>query len=468
MALVQRWTGAEAKALRQAMRLSVRDFAEHVDVDRRTVNKWEARGSSITLLPDSQGLLDSALQLADEEVKARFAQAVQGNHVPTRSALPALAVPGDADVDEQPGSNELPLSLSVGDITDRRQALKLLGTSVFSAGAVGAGLDPFMQSAVEAMEFTRRAEASQLGPQTLEHLGSVVTGMAAAFAHTSPHELFPKARWYRHHVEELLAGQHTLREGRELYRYAGWLSIVLAWTAHDLGDPMTAEAHCLDAWEHGWQAEDNEICAWAMDARATIALYSNQAGVARAAAERGRQQAPSGSAAAVRVSAQLARAYARLGQAEPFQEVLDHTRRSLDQLERQSSRLFSADWGRLASYAASSYIWLDRPDRAVSYAHEAISFYSSVSPAERSPTREAIARLDLALAHTELGQPDGAIEQIEHALSSERITRSVLSRLGDLAGRLQQQYPQLGMTKDVVERYCGMTTKLNRPQPPNP
>ena len=72
MAPVRRWTGVEAKALRQAMRLSVREFAEHTGVDRRTVNKWDARGSSITLLPDTQRLMDSALRLADDEVRARF------------------------------------------------------------------------------------------------------------------------------------------------------------------------------------------------------------------------------------------------------------------------------------------------------------------------------------------------------------------------------------------------------------
>ena len=45
MATVQRWTGAETKALRQAMRLSsVRSFAAHLGVDARTMNKWEARG----------------------------------------------------------------------------------------------------------------------------------------------------------------------------------------------------------------------------------------------------------------------------------------------------------------------------------------------------------------------------------------------------------------------------------------
>jgi DNA-binding transcriptional regulator YiaG len=63
MATVQRWTGAETKALRQAMRLSIRAFAAHLGVDARLVNKWEARGSSITLRPDAQALMDTAVEL---------------------------------------------------------------------------------------------------------------------------------------------------------------------------------------------------------------------------------------------------------------------------------------------------------------------------------------------------------------------------------------------------------------------
>ncbi len=46
------------------MRLSIRAFAAHLGVEARTVNKWEARGSSITLLPDNQALLDTALSRA--------------------------------------------------------------------------------------------------------------------------------------------------------------------------------------------------------------------------------------------------------------------------------------------------------------------------------------------------------------------------------------------------------------------
>ncbi|MGH3854143.1 MAG: tetratricopeptide repeat protein [Pseudonocardiaceae bacterium] len=312
------------------------------------------------------------------------------------------------------------------------------------------------------MEFTRRAEASQLDPRTLEHLDFVVSDMAATFPRTPPGELFPKARWYRSQVEDLIAGQHTLREGRELYRYAGWLGVILAWSSNDLGDPVTAEAHCLDAWEHGWQAEDHEICAWAMDVKATISKDSNRPSAAKDAAERGLKHAPRGSAAAVRASAQLARAYARLGQADQVQKVLKDTQTRFRQLDHQNSGLFAVDFGRLAGYAASSYIWLGQPDKAVSYAKEAVVFYRDGGLSVRSPTREAIARLDLARAHAELGKPDDAAEQVERALSSERITGSVLRRVDDLMVRMRQKYPQLGTTKELADRNVEIAANLSR------
>jgi DNA-binding transcriptional regulator YiaG len=48
MTTVGRWTGREAKLLREALRLSVRDFAAHLGVGVRTVNKWDARLADIT------------------------------------------------------------------------------------------------------------------------------------------------------------------------------------------------------------------------------------------------------------------------------------------------------------------------------------------------------------------------------------------------------------------------------------
>jgi transcriptional regulator with XRE-family HTH domain len=93
MATVQRWTGVETKALRQAMRLSIRAFAAHLGIDARTVNKWEARHATITLRPHTQELMDTALQRAPEEVKIRFIQTVSSIRQEQHGNAEQLAAP---------------------------------------------------------------------------------------------------------------------------------------------------------------------------------------------------------------------------------------------------------------------------------------------------------------------------------------------------------------------------------------
>ncbi|MFD8149065.1 helix-turn-helix domain-containing protein [Streptomyces sp. NPDC059708] len=72
MATVHHWTGLEAKALRLALRLSVRAFAEHLGVGVRTVSKWEKLGALTEPRPDSQAILDTALARADAAGHLRF------------------------------------------------------------------------------------------------------------------------------------------------------------------------------------------------------------------------------------------------------------------------------------------------------------------------------------------------------------------------------------------------------------
>ncbi|MGH3717796.1 MAG: helix-turn-helix domain-containing protein [Pseudonocardiaceae bacterium] len=59
MTTVQHWIGAQTKALRQAMRLSIRAFAAHLGVDTRTVNKGEARGATIPCSPTTKHFMDT-------------------------------------------------------------------------------------------------------------------------------------------------------------------------------------------------------------------------------------------------------------------------------------------------------------------------------------------------------------------------------------------------------------------------
>jgi transcriptional regulator with XRE-family HTH domain len=98
MSTVQTWTGAETAILRQALRLSIRRFAELLGVDARTVNKWEARGSTITLLPDTQSILDTALRQADSDVQARFERGIAPRPEGDDTLARALADPAKVDL----------------------------------------------------------------------------------------------------------------------------------------------------------------------------------------------------------------------------------------------------------------------------------------------------------------------------------------------------------------------------------
>ncbi|MGW6526683.1 helix-turn-helix domain-containing protein [Streptomyces venezuelae] len=69
---VQQWTGREASALRAALRMSMRAFAEHLGVALRTVAKWERLGADTVPRPDTQAILDTALTRADPTAQARF------------------------------------------------------------------------------------------------------------------------------------------------------------------------------------------------------------------------------------------------------------------------------------------------------------------------------------------------------------------------------------------------------------
>lgn len=72
MATVHRWTGLEAAALRAALRMSVRGFAEHLGVAPRTVAKWEKFRADTEPYPDNQAILDTALARAGAAVHMRF------------------------------------------------------------------------------------------------------------------------------------------------------------------------------------------------------------------------------------------------------------------------------------------------------------------------------------------------------------------------------------------------------------
>ncbi|MEV4559081.1 XRE family transcriptional regulator [Kitasatospora sp. NPDC049285] len=76
---VERWTGREASALQQVLRMSDRAFAEHLDISRNTVVTWRQKGASVMCNSNTAQLLDSAVALLSPADRAEFQRRLQQN-----------------------------------------------------------------------------------------------------------------------------------------------------------------------------------------------------------------------------------------------------------------------------------------------------------------------------------------------------------------------------------------------------
>ncbi len=77
MVTVRRWTGHSVRVLREdALRLSIRKFAERLGISDRAVSNWEAGGEAKVPSPEIQAILDTALAQAPDDAKTRFAEAL--------------------------------------------------------------------------------------------------------------------------------------------------------------------------------------------------------------------------------------------------------------------------------------------------------------------------------------------------------------------------------------------------------
>ncbi|WP_256177759.1 tetratricopeptide repeat protein [Kitasatospora aureofaciens] len=432
------WTVAEA--VQAAHDLVDRENLRKVGLTERFWKDWEAGKAPSA---EYQDLLCRLLCTGP----VQLGLAADYTPVPTCADSPDSATLPAGPADAGAGLEEVAA-------TKRRTALMLTGLAIAAPATAAQVLD---QAAAEALEFTRQGEASSLGAGTLDHLDLAVTDFNDAYSLKPPRQVFAEALDYRRKVDALLKARHTHEQGRELLAYAGWLSELLAWLAHDLGSSRAGLAFANDAFVHGQQAGHGELCAWAMDAAASINLYEHRADRALNAARRGLTQAPATHPLTVRLHAQAARAAAADGDSEGFTASLRAAEDAHKFLPVRMAHRFGLDPLPLADYALTSYpatacIWLGQAENARRHAEHALQVYEAAPAASRSPSREAIARIDLALAHAQLGAPDDAVALGAEALDSDRVVDSVRNRANDLTTYLARRYPGHGAAGELRER----------------
>ncbi len=327
----QRTLGRYLAALRDAAGLYQADIARAVPCHRTTVTHaeagsqlpasdfWETAdrlvGANSALIARYDKLIQAkTARLAEQQAKRRARAHTTAQQL---TAAPPLRPEQARREDSTGGLPPVPVE---GDSMQRRETLKLGLALAVTPEVLGRVLS---DAAAEAMELTQLTALSAVGQGTLEHLEVVVSDLNRVYSKNPPAEQFVVARAYRLRVNELIRGHHTLKELQALYVYAAWLSELLAWLAYDLDNFRTAQAYALDCYTYADQAGHGELCGWAANAMASIAMDSEHPDSAIRAAMQGVARVSTSHPLAVRLRAHAARAYARLGQQEPCETLFD-------------------------------------------------------------------------------------------------------------------------------------------------
>jgi len=338
----------------------------------------------------------------------------------------------------------------------RRQTMPVDGVLQLAAVPGGKG-DEGVADALEAVELARRVRSGDVSAATLDGLALGVHELCRRYTRVPPAELVDAVRAYRHHVFDLLDARATLRQRRELIVTAGWLSLLAACLHVDVGQHAAADASRRAAHDLGVDVGDRQIVAWGLEVRAWQAILAHRYEDAVKLCRAGSDLAGDDTSAAVQLTAQRARAQARLGRTRETHDALDHAAAMCSRLPspEHPDHHFTFDPRKLTSYTATALAWLGEGERAEPVAREVIDLRRR----EGRPRRVATARIDLALILASQDRPEEACDLGHLALASGRLVQSNIWRVAELDDVLSR-YPDAPEVEMFHEHYLGVREDL--------
>jgi hypothetical protein len=313
------------------------------------------------------------------------------------------------------------------------------------------------------IELARRAEASDLGGGTLELLQASVDRLCRGYPVVDPRVLSAQARTHLGYATELLGKRVTLAQHRELLVTAGWLSALLACTCYDAADPSAAETARRMTRQFGEHAGHGELIAWSFEIAAWYALVEGRFPQTVALCEGGLAHAGL-SNAAVQLTLQASRAYARMGD-ERAAQMLTAGRTMLARLPvpEHPENHFVFDRDKYEFYTATVYTWLGTDDAAAAEnAREVVARCYGPGGAVRWPTRLSTTLVNLGQIAGRNGDLDEAVSLGEDSLRCGRRSAELLPRAAELERRLAARYG----TERLVNEYGEVLRDEFRALPP--
>jgi transcriptional regulator with XRE-family HTH domain len=384
MTPVRRWSGFESRALRQALRLSVREFADHLGASARTVSNWEADGRRIQPRPVWQAALDTALRQATDEARARFELLL------TAPALGTVDRPSDDDPATDADDTNLAAVL---------QGLRLALTAYQGIDRPPPSIQSTEMAAIGLHEAYQRADYGVVARQLPDILLDTRAHVAATTGLRRQRALRTQA------VAYLCASKLASKAGEG---QLAWLAADRAGTAAQLADMPAMSA----------LATYQVACALLALRRAGSEVESL---AVTAANELG--GATEADLVSVRGSLLLLAALstAREGDRRATTRYLTAASSAAEQLNRDDNRLWTA-FGptNVGIHRLSAAVTLDQPDRATAIGR---SLDSSRLPMPLTGRR---AQIHIELAAASMRRRTGDARAVLHLLEAERLAPQAL------------------------------------------
>lgn len=271
MATVTRWSGREARALREAKRMSVRAYAAHLGITVAAVANWERRGTKARLRHLTQQMLDIDLAQAPAEVKERFHRIVSGDGDPVESRSLGTAPPAHAPSPADGGDRTADGADALGpDDEVLAHLVRLAGAASF--GALADLAPDLFRRATAASTLPKRVEqphVDQLRDTCLEF-----ERWDQVFGGVLPRQAMDgHLRW----AVDVLRTSSMADDVRSRWAStAARLADVAGWACFDAGDGAAARYHFLVAVQLATQADDVQQRTHVLTSMARQAVHEDR------------------------------------------------------------------------------------------------------------------------------------------------------------------------------------------------
>ena len=217
---------------------------------------------------------------------------------------------------------------------------------------------------------------------------------------------------------------------------ASRLALLVGCVEYDAGDRVAAETTRQFALDLGTELDDLDVIGWAHEMAAWFALTQGDYGRAIAESTHGMEVAGA-RGVSVQLAAQAAKSWARLGNVRQVEVALDTGRDVLEGLPRPTNpdHHFVIDPTKWHFYEMDAYRNVGNDALARVYAEEVLRYGTTPSGEERSPMRNAEARITLGVIAARAGDIDAAVNQGQRALAGARRSLPSLVMVGQELAR---------------------------------